>query len=373
MKGSIKLVTIAGIGVFVHWTFLILIGWILVSHALQGEGIAAALRGVFFVLAVFACVVAHEFGHALTARRFGIVTRDITLLPIGGVARLERIPEDPVQELWVAVAGPAVNVLIAAVLLGILAASVGLEVLLPAASESGEPSLALFEGPFVAELLWVNVALVVFNMVPAFPMDGGRILRALLATRIPYVRATRIAAMIGQGVAILFGLLGLFGQPMLMLVALFVYLGAQAEYQQVERRSFVQGVPVRAATVTRFQVLHPWDPLSRGVDELLAGSQTDFPVVDDGRLVGLLTRQDLLRALQSGRRDAPVSEVMRTDVPPIAPSDPLENVFRQMQDKGVATLPVVDEGRLVGIMTQENVSEWILVRMSLDNNERVAG
>src|SRR3989338_8779962 len=209
MKWSTRIGTFAGIDVYVHTTFLILIAWVAFAHWQTGHSAAAAMEGVAFILALFGCVVLHEFGHALTARRFGIKTRDITLLPIGGLARLERMPDDPRQELWVALAGPAVNVVIAAALFFSLRLTASLWSLSDAARVGGG---------VVSQLMWVNVVLVAFNLLPAFPMDGGRVLRALLARRLAYARATQIAATVGQGMAILFGVVGLFSNPMLMFI-----------------------------------------------------------------------------------------------------------------------------------------------------------
>src|SRR5512145_213180 len=201
MKWSWKMGEFAGIGVYVHATFFLLIAWVALSHWVQEQSIRAALNGTAFIVVLFGCVVLHEFGHALTAKKYGIKTRDITLLPIGGVARLERMPDDPIQELWVALAGPAVNVVIAALLFGWLTISGALTPL---------AGLSLTAGPFLERLMLVNISLVVFNLIPAFPMDGGRVLRALLALRLEYTRATQIAASIGQGLALLFGFIGLF-------------------------------------------------------------------------------------------------------------------------------------------------------------------
>ncbi|MGZ9167216.1 MAG: site-2 protease family protein, partial [Anaerolineales bacterium] len=216
MRWQWKVGTFAGIDVFVHATFLLLIGWIGYSHWLQYGTLAKVAEGILFILVLFLCVVLHEYGHALTARRYGVKTRDITLYPIGGVARLERMPDKPIEELWVALMGPAVNVVIAAVLFVYLFLSQGLVPM---------TDLTVASGSFVARVMAVNISLVLFNLIPAFPMDGGRVLRALLAMRMDYVRATQIAANVGQGLAFLFGLFGLFNNPFLLFIAFFVWIG----------------------------------------------------------------------------------------------------------------------------------------------------
>jgi Zn-dependent protease len=226
MKWTLKLGEVAGIGIFVHWTFLLLIGWILYTHLSEGDTVRDALEGVAFVLAIFACITLHELGHALMALRFGVRTRDITLLPIGGIARLERIPEKPMQEFLVAIAGPAVNVAIAVVLTVVLIAMGGFSEL---------TDLRLDGANFLTRLLLVNIGLVVFNMIPAFPMDGGRVLRALLSPMMGRLRATDTAATIGQLIAIVFAILGFFGNGMLIFIALFIFLGARQEAQMVHQ------------------------------------------------------------------------------------------------------------------------------------------
>src|ERR1051325_3816537 len=245
MKWSLKLGSFAGIRVYLHWTFVLLLGWILFSHVGQGHDWAEAWRSVAFILALFGCVLLHEFGHALTAKHYGIHTQDITLLPIGGIARLERLPEDPRQELWVTLAGPAVNVAIAGILFLVLRFPFQI---------NDFSQARLLEGNFLVHLMSVNVFLAVFNLLPAFPMDGGRVLRALLSMRMGRTKATRLAANIGQGMAILFGIAGFLGNPMLIFIAIFVYLGAEAEAQAVETTSFIGGLQGRDAMMTRFRI-----------------------------------------------------------------------------------------------------------------------
>src|SRR5262245_56758073 len=304
MGWSWRIGRIAGIDVYVHPTFLLLLLWVALAHFFAHRDLAEALYGLAFVLTLFGIVVLHELGHALTARRYGIRTRDITLLPIGGVARLERIPEDPWQELVVALAGPAVNVVMAAAIyLGLVLAQ-GL-------SLSPVDAALRVGGGFVQQLFWVNVSLVVFNLVPAFPMDGGRVLRAVLAMRLDYVRATQIAASIGQGIALLFGILGCFFNPFLIFIAVFVWLAGAQEAGLVQMRSALGEIPVMRAMITDFRALGSDDPLAQAVEHLLGGFQQDFPVVEDGRLVGVLTRNDLAAALGRHGPETRVGDVMQ--------------------------------------------------------------
>lgn len=364
MKWSVKLGSFAGIGVYVHFTFALLIGWIFIVHLGAGHSVGRALEGVGFILALFVCVVLHEFGHALTARRYGVRTRDITLLPIGGVARLERIPEQPMQEFWVAIAGPAVNVIIAVLLFALLLA----------AGQAGRIlEIEWFQGRFLAQLMWVNLFIVAFNLLPAFPMDGGRVLRALLAVRLGRRRATAIAANIGQAMAILFGIIGFFAKnPFLIFIAIFVFLGAQGEAAHVETQSALEGLRVRDAMMTRFRALGAQDTLDRAIGELLAGSQQDFPVLEDGRVVGILRRNDLVKALADGRREAPVGDVMCRECKPVEASAILARTLETMRANQCATVPVTDAGNFVGLLTLENIGEVMMIRAALEGQAPAA-
>jgi Zn-dependent protease/CBS domain-containing protein len=357
MGWSWRIGRIAGIDVYVHPTFLLLLLWVGLGHFFAHNDPAEALYGLVFILALFGIVVLHELGHALMARRYGIRTRDITLLPIGGVARLERIPQDPWQELAVAVAGPAVNVVMAAgIFLGL--------VLAQGFALSPVQSVFKVGGGFMQQLLWVNVSLVVFNMVPAFPMDGGRVLRALLAMRLDYVRATQIAASIGQGIALVFGLLG-FVYPLLILIAVFVWIAGAQEAGVVVMRSALGDIPVMRAMITDFRALAPDDRVAEAVEHLLGGFQQDFPVVEDCRLVGVLTRNDIAAALARSGPETRVGEIMQQDFVTAEPREMLQTAFARLQEGHCRTLPVVKDGRILGLLTAENLAEVLLIQQAL--------
>lgn len=357
MKWQWKLGRFAGIDVFVHATFILLIAWVGYSHWLQNRDWAEVLTGILFIVALFACVVLHEYGHALTARKYGIKTRDITLYPIGGIARLERMPDKPIEELWVALMGPAVNVVIAALLFAYLILSGGLVPL---------NQLTIASGSFVQRLLMVNISLVLFNLIPAFPMDGGRVLRALLAMRMDYVRATQVAASIGQGLAFVFGFIGLFSNPFLLFIAFFVWIGASQEASMVQVRNSVSGIPVTRAMLTDFKLLSPRDNLSQVVALILAGSQHDFPVVDaNGRVAGILERDAFIKALTQHGQSAPVMDFIRRDLPEVDSYEMIEMALTRMQETGAKTLPVMHGGQLVGMVTAENITEFLMIRSAL--------
>ena len=353
MSWSMRIGRIVGIDVYVHATFLMLIAWVAFVHWQPDHSVTSAVAGVGFVLALFACVVLHEFGHAVTARRFGIRTRDITLLPIGGLARLERMPDDPRQELWVALAGPAVNVCLAAGLF-VLVRSLG--TMAPVAT------LSLTSGSFLERLMMVNVLLAAFNMLPAFPMDGGRVLRALMAIRMDYASATQVAANVGQGMALLFGLIGLFGNPFLIFIALFVWIGAGQEATMAQMKAALGGIPLERAMITNFRTLSLQDPLARAVELLLSGSQQDFPVMDGPKVAGILTRADLLSALARPDQPPLVSEVMRRDFQVADAADMIDMALQRLQDRQCRTMPVLRRGNLIGLLTMDNVGEFLSVQ-----------
>ncbi len=357
MKWSVRLGTYFGIPVYMHLTFLLLLAWVAIIHWTQSGRADAVLGGILFIIFIFGCVVLHEFGHALTARRYGIKTRDITLLPIGGLARLERMPDDPRHELWVALAGPAVNVVIAAVVwvsLGAAGALVPLD------------RLSMTDGPFLERLMVVNVFLVVFNLIPAFPMDGGRVLRALLATRMEYTRATSIAAGVGQWLAYVFGFIGLFGgNPMLLFIAFFVWIGAASEASMVQMKASLSGIPIARAMITDYRAISPDATLDEAVDLTLAGSQKDFPVVEGDSVVGVLVQKDLLGALARQGPGVRVSDVMQREFEILDAAEMLETAFRRLTACRCNTAPVSFHGRLVGLVTMDNIGEFMSIQGAL--------
>jgi Zn-dependent protease len=363
MKWSWKIARLWGIDVYMHATFLLLIGWVALNYWLELHRWSAVVSGVSFILALFLCVVLHEYGHALTARRYGIRTRDITLYPIGGVARLERMPEKPIEELWVALAGPAVNVVISAALFAYLYLTHGLVSL---------QSLTVASGSFLARLLTVNLLLVGFNLLPAFPMDGGRVLRAILAMNMDYVRATQAAATIGQGMAFIFGFIGLFANPFLLFVALFVWIGAAQEASMVQIKTSLGGIPVSRVMQTNYATLSPQDQLSRVVELILAGSQHDFPVVDNGRVLGIVERDAFIKTLSEKGQGASVVDAMRRDVPEVDTHEMVESALSRLEQSGAKTLPVVHSGQLAGLITSENITEFLMIRSALRTAAKVA-
>jgi Zn-dependent protease/CBS domain-containing protein len=363
MKWQWKLGTFAGIDVFVHATFLLIVGWYGWTYWLETRTLSGTLEGIVFILLLFLAVTLHEYGHALTARKYNIRTRDITLYPIGGVARLERMPEKPIQELWVALAGPAVNVVIAGALFIYLALT---NALVPFSQ------LTLTTGSLIERLMFVNISLVLFNLIPAFPMDGGRVLRAILAMNMDYVKATQTAAIVGQGLAFLFGLVGLFGNPMLLFIAFFVWMGASQEASLVQVKNALGGIPVNRAMLTNFETVSPNDNLFRIAQLILAGSQHDFPVVDSGRVVGIVARDDFLIALTQSGQNVAVSSVMRSNLPEIDSYEMVESALLRIQESGVPVLPVTHAGQLVGIITPENITEYLMIRSALKTRTLVS-
>jgi len=363
MSWSLNIGRVAGTVVRIHITFLLFLAWIFAA-AYASSGVSTAWDTLLFVVLLFLCVLLHEFGHIFTARAFGVTTPYVTLLPIGGVAQLERIPEEPWQEFLVAIAGPMVNIVIT-----ILLVYVGGANLQPSAATAVDST----QIPMIDRLAIVNLFLALFNLIPAFPMDGGRVLRAALASKFGYVRATEISASIGQFVAFALGFIGLMYNPILIFIAIFVYLAASSEAHMVALRAVSRGVPVSHAMMTQFATLPPEAHIDQAVQTLLATSQGEFPVVDGaGKPVGVLDRGALIRALKTLGPDARVSEAISPEMPTISHRRTLEQAFKLLQDKSAPAVGVVDAtGKLVGLVTSETVGEMMMLQEAMPRGTRL--
>ncbi len=352
------------IGVFggtviaVHFTFLLLVAWIGTVLWLA-KGPIAAVDGVVFILALFACVVLHELGHATAARHYGIRTQSITLYPIGGLAALDRIPEAPAQEVVVALAGPAVNVVIALLLVALFGARIDTAAL----GEFGTP-----EADFLSRLATVNLLLAVFNMIPAFPMDGGRVLRALLGFRLPRAQATQIAARVGQIFAIALGFLGLLGNPVLVLIAVFVYIAAGTEAYSASLHDFARGRPVTDAMIAHFEALSPDSTLEDAAALLLSTTQREFPVLDHQcQLIGFVEVRALAESLAAHPKSMLVTAITTRDIPECPENAPLEQVVERLERGGAPAVAVVSMDRqVIGYVTLENLAEFFMIRSARD-------
>ncbi len=344
---SFRVATVFDIPIRINFTFLLFLAWISVSSSNNGGWVQ-----VVFVVAVFVCVLLHELGHALVARRMGVMTLDITLYPIGGIAVLDRRPK-PQEELWIALAGPIVN-LVLALVLGIVVLFVEKDVLKHLGSlQSATPLDAL---------LIANLTLALFNLIPAFPMDGGRVLRAALALKLTEARATQIAGGIGQGLAILIGLAGVFlNETILILIGIFVFLGASQEISATVTRSFLFGHTVADAMQTRFRTILSGDSLQRAADMLLDGSQHDFPVMNGDEVLGVLVRNEIVRGLASDGPWAYVASRMRRDFKVADPATPLETAIEMFPQADSSPILVISEEKLVGMLTLENLSEFVML------------
>jgi Zn-dependent protease/CBS domain-containing protein len=353
MRWSLHIGSLGGTEIRIHVTFLLFLIWLGAIYYRQG-GADAAWQGTIFIVLIFLCVLLHELGHVFAARRYGVKTRDVTLWPFGGIASMERMPDKPSQELIVALAGPAVNVVIALGLFLYLGATLDTE------------NLTRIEDPKVSmavKVLFANIILVVFNMIPAFPMDGGRVLRALLAMRMGNARATELAATIGQGFAVVFGILGIFYNPMLIIIAVFIFLAASGEAAHAQLKAVAQGALVSDAMITSFQTLPTNATVSDAADALIRTTQTEFPVVDAmGRLRGVLTRDAMIKALKERGPETPVLEVMQSDVPTVSARAKLDTALRSLMQRGRPVVGVTDaQDRLVGLLTLENLGEMMMV------------
>jgi Zn-dependent protease/CBS domain-containing protein len=361
LKWSLKIGAVSGIDIKIHFTFVFIVLWAAAQGASDAGGMRGAAYATVSVLLLFLCVTLHELGHSLMARRLGVRVKDITLLPIGGVARLETMPEKPSHELLIAAAGPSVNFVIALGLGLVLLLAMGARLFF-----NPGHLVRLLLGPgsllsLVVYLLSANLVLGVFNLIPAFPMDGGRMVRAFLAVWTSYPRATRIAARIGQVMAVGLALLAFYDFPSfnfsLILVALFVFTGASYEDQMVQSRAALRELLVRHALPLRpVYAVAPEDTLSSVMEMGHSAGQYDFPVVRERMLEGILARNDLLTALRQVGGATRVEQTMRRDFPRVSHDDPLLHAQQLIAQSGLTALPVFDQARFLGLITLEDIN-----------------
>lgn len=351
IPGSISAITLFGVPVRFHFTFVLLLIFLAVAGLKARQSVIA---DVLFVAAIFASVLLHELGHAVVARRCGVRTLEIVMFPIGGVARMERIPR-PRDELRIAIAGPAVNLVLAGLILSGVALWRG-------RIGTGPEALADPTDANLLERIAIgNLILAVFNLLPAFPMDGGRILRSLLALRRPEEEATQIASRAGRTLAVLMGLYGLISMHFLLVfIAFFVYLGAAQEGQAARGRSLMEGLPVRAAMITRYLTLSHGQTVGEAARLMLESTQQDFPILHGDRVIGLLDRHRLLKAMASEGSSAYIAGVMDREFPRL---DPEMDLAEALPALAAAPCALVMEGeRLLGLLTRENLSEFLVLR-----------
>lgn len=354
MKWSLQIAKVSGIRIYIHWSFLLLIVWVLIGGLGGGSTMGHTLYMLAFVLVIFLCVVLHELGHALTAKRFKYITKDIILLPIGGMARMDQMPEDPKQELLVALAGPAVNLLIALLLYPFIYWFGKMPTFLS--------TLFSTKDTFLFDVFVANIMLALFNLIPAFPMDGGRVLRAILAMKMTRLQATRAAARTGQVIAIFFFFIGLFYNPILAIIAVFVFLMAQAETEYVLSHSILHGYTVKDVILHRYYQVESSAPIAEAVKLLLDVQAADFLVTENGAVAGVLEKDDIIKVLHEKGNNATVKDAMKSSVRYLSPGMPLEQAYRELQTSGVNIMPVSDNGTLAGIITLDNILEFIMVK-----------
>lgn len=350
VPGIAGTVTVLGVPVRFHFTFWLVVIWMIVLASAGKHSFAGA---ALFLLGLFVSILLHEAGHAFMARRYGIGTVEVVMLPIGGLARLERQPRAG-EEFWVAFAGPLVNFAIGLLLLAVSVWSGG-GVSIAHWRDAADANIA-------SRLAVANLALALFNLLPAFPMDGGRVLRSLLAERRSYEQATRITARIGTGIAALMALLGLLQANFLLLfIALFIYIGAMQESMAATAQALMEGATVREAMVTDFRTLSHGSSIRDAAELLLATSQQDFPVMAGSRVTGLLSRNHLLRALAAEGPDGYVASAMDREFPCLHPDMGLAEAAGVLSDGGSCAL-VFENDNLAGMLTAENLSEYLVLK-----------
>ncbi len=360
MKGVLNLGKLFNVNIEIHWTFIFILLWVLFLELKSGGTFQNAMMSIVFIMLLFVCVVFHEFGHILTARKFGVTAKKITLLPIGGVAAMETIPENPKQELLISLAGPAVNILIALVLSLFINTSFFFD------QDPGQVEEALSHVTpqnLLIYLFSANIALAIFNFIPAFPMDGGRVLRAILAMKTDRVTATNIASGIGQFIALVFVFVGILYNPFLIVIALFIFFGAYGENKMVRQLALLKGHKVHEAMLTNISVLKPDNTIEDAIELLLSGTEKNFVITQNTKITGILYHKDIIR--NSKNKSLSIQDVMSKSFKHIDVRADLKEIFKLINTEKKDFFAVTDNDILVGAIDLTNLSEFMLIQSNL--------
>ncbi len=361
IKSSLNIGRIAGIDIKVHWSFLLLILWFFISSINEGYSFEGAIHRIFFIFAIFGCIILHELGHALTARKFGCETKQIILLPIGGMAQMKQLPQKPLEELLVAIAGPLVSFGIAIFIYLILGSSQALDL-----SQKAQHLDDFSKGSFLFNLFLINLILAIFNLLPAFPMDGGRMLRAVLAMKFSRSKATKIAANIGQIIAIIFIIFGVNHNLFLAFIGIFIFIAARTESTYETSKSILSDYKVKNVMMSKYTALKHDDHLDKVISVILASQEKEFIVMNDKKVVGVLTQMDIIRAL-SLKKNFFLYEIMRKKFPCFSPNMNLKEVYEELITNRYSIGPVIENSELIGILNMENVQEFLLFNKLLSD------
>ena len=366
MRGAYKIISVKGIGIFIHWTFVFLILWLLFINATRGGTAENFLWSVIFILTIFFCVVLHELGHALVALRFGIKTKNITLLPIGGIANIEKMPEKAGQELAIAIAGPLVNVVIALLLIPFVPSFASM-------AKLSEGTLFVSPENFLFHLQLINIWLVVFNLIPAFPMDGGRILRSLLALKLDRVKATIIAASVGKIIAVLFIIGGIFTFNLfLSIIGLFIIFSASAEEYFLRLKSLIRGVRLKDVVMRDYNSLPANSSVQDVSKELMSVFTKYFVVLDGEKPIGTVSRNELVHAISEDRSNVLVKNLISKKVTPLDGEKEVERVLEKLAENNEQIHPVLEDGQFTGVVSLQNIIEYILINKNLKGYRKKA-
>ncbi len=347
-----------GIRVSIHWTFLLLIAWVVAIGLMRELTLQQILVHILFVISVFVCIVLHELGHSLTALKFGGKVRGITLLPIGGMANMTKMPETPREDFIVSAAGPLVNVVIAVIIWLVVSITGTVDF-----KNIDYETITL--NNFFVLLIAVNLFIVAFNLIPAFPMDGGRIFRSALSNKMSRVEATRVAKDIGQFFAIAFIIVGLFVNPFLVIIGIFIFMGAKAEYEMIKYQNALHNYTVADIIISDYSVIEMDDRLEKATDSLLHSSDNGFIVKSGSDYKGVLTKDNLIAGLTKYGKEGKVKDAMNRDIKPVSPDTPLLKVFQEMKQKRSLIVPVVSNGNLKGMLDLEKIHEFILIQKAI--------